>query len=242
MARGNSTRRNLAPEDISKLIRGDKTALQGQASKGGNAAPVQPTAPATPAAPAATAPTPVPQNPNVPTTQPLTQAEVDAMKAEIAADEAKEAAIKQYFQNLQDKAEFDSEQAAEAAREAAFKSWVEGQRSLAEAAAIASPKNAQKAGLAQANKEEKGKKKEKGGKKQAGEKPWYLRSGRGPGSILFGRGKSGNINEISSGGEAQAEFAVEALNSLRKKAGVSKNFLLGKAGPSAPSAPSGPSK
>jgi len=238
MARGNSTRRNLAPEDISKLIRGDKTALQANAAKGGNAPAAQPN----PTAPAATTPTPVPQNPNVPTTIPLTQAEVDAIKAEFAADEAKEVAFKKYFQNLQDKAEFDSEQAAEAAREAAFKAYVEGQRSLAEAAALASPKNAQKAGLANANKEEKGKKKEKSGKEKAGEKPWYLRSGRGPGSILFGRGKSGNINEISTVGGGAEEFAVEALNNLRKKAGVSKNFLLGKAGPSAPSAPSGPSK
>ena len=237
MARGNSTRRNLAPEDISKLIRGDKTALQGQASKGGNAAPVQPTAPAAP-----TPATPVAPNPAVPTTQAFTPAEVAELQAQMAADSAKEQQLKDYFQNLQQKGEFDSEQAAEAAREAAFKSWVEGKRSLAEAAALASPKSAQKAGLANANKEEKGKKKEKGSKKQAGERPWYLRSGRGPGSILLGRGRSGNINEISSGGEGQAEFAVEALNSLRKKAGVSKNFLLGKAGPAAPSAPSGPSK
>lgn len=36
MARGNSTRRNLAPEDISKLIRGDKEALDKQAATGGN--------------------------------------------------------------------------------------------------------------------------------------------------------------------------------------------------------------
>lgn len=238
MARGNSTRRNLAPEDISKLIRGDKTALQANAAKGGNAPAAQPN----PSAPAATAPTPVPQNPNVPTTQPLTQAEVDAMKAEIAADAAKEAAIKQYFQNLQDKAEFDSEQAAEAAREAAFKSWVEGQRSLAEAAAIASPKNAQKAGLAQANKEEKGKKKKKEGKEKEGEKPWYLRSGRGPGSIIFGGGRGGNINELNLAGGSQEEVLTETMNNLRKKAGVSTNFLLGKAGPAAPAAPSGPSK
>lgn len=44
MARGNSTRRNLAPEDISNLIRGNKDALQSQASKGGNVTPaVSPT-------------------------------------------------------------------------------------------------------------------------------------------------------------------------------------------------------
>ena len=142
MARGNSTRRNLAPEDISKLIRGDKTALQGQASKGGNAAPVQPTAPATPAAP--TPATPVAPNPAVPTTQAFTPAEVAELQAQLAADSAKEQQLKDYFQNLQQKGEFDSEQAAEAAREAAFKSFIEGKRSMAEAAAIASPKNAKK--------------------------------------------------------------------------------------------------
>jgi hypothetical protein len=241
VARGNSTRRNLAESEISKLIRGDKDALQAQASKGGNTAPVQPTAPAP--TPAATAPaTPVAPNPAVPTTQAFTPAEVAELQAQMAADTAKEQQLKDYFQNLQQKGEFDSEQAAEAAREAAFKSWVEGKRSLAEAAAIASPKSAQKAGLANANKEEKGKKKEAGGKKQAGGQPWYLRSGRGPGSIIFGRGRSGNINEISTSGGGAEDFAADALNNLRKKAGVSKNFLLGKAGPSAPSAPSGPSK
>ena len=38
MARGNSTRRNLAPEQISALIRGDEKALKEQAALGRNAA------------------------------------------------------------------------------------------------------------------------------------------------------------------------------------------------------------
>jgi hypothetical protein len=166
---------------------------------------------------------------------------VAELQAQMAADAAKEQAMKDYFKNLQQKGEFDSEQAAEAAREAAFKAWVEGQRSLAEAAAMASPKSAQKSGLANANAEEKAGKKKGEGKKGAGKQPWYLRSGRGPGSIIFGRGSSGNINEISTGG-GEAEIVSEALNNLRRKAGVNKNFILGKMGGAPPAAPSGPSK
>ena len=211
MARGNSTRRNLAPEDISKLIRGDKTALQGQASKGGNAAPVQPTAPATPAAP--TPATPVAPNPAVPTTQAFTPAEVAELQAQLAADSAKEQQLKDYFQNLQQKGEFDSEQAAEAAREAAFKSFIEGKRSMAEAAAIASPKNAKKnakKGKGEEGEEGKGKK----------ETPWYLRSGRGFAGLFFGRGGKGGINDISVMSEGAAAQQEELINNLRKKVGV----------------------
>ena len=238
MARGNSTRRNLAPEDISKLIRGDKTALQGQAAKGGNAPATAPT----PAPAAQPTPAPAPaQNPAVPTTQPLSQAEVDELRNQLAADAAKEQQVKDYFKNLQLKNEFESEQAAEAAREAAFKAWATGQQSLAQAAAMASPKNAQKAGLANANKEEKASKKKGAGKEAKGPTPWYLRSGRGPGSIIFGRGSSGNINEMNVGGGAD-EVVSEALNNLRRKAGVNKNFILGKMGGTPPAAPSGPSK
>jgi hypothetical protein len=247
MARGNSTRRNLAESEISKLIRGDKDALQAQANKGGNTAPAQPTAQAPTPTPAPTpAPTPVAPNPAQPTTQALSPQEVAELQAQMAADAAKEQAMKDYFKNLQQKGEFDSEQAAEAAREAAFKAWVEGQRSLAEAAAMAAPKSAakaaQKAGLANANAEEKAGKKKKGeGKQGGGKQPWYLRSGRGPAGIIFGGGR-GNIDELNLPGGAQQEVLSEALTNLRRKAGVSKSFLLGKAGGAPPAAPSGPSK
>jgi hypothetical protein len=167
---------------------------------------------------------------------------VAELQAFMAEDAAKEQAMKDYFKNLQQKGEFDSEQAAEAAREAAFKAWVEGQRSLAEAAAMASPKSAQKSGLANANAEEKAGKKKKGeGKQGAGKQPWYLRSGRGPAGIIFGGGR-GNIDELNLPGGAQQEVLSEALTNLRHKAGVSKSFLLGKAGGAPPAAPSGPSK
>lgn len=70
MARGNSTRRNIAASEISELIRGNPAALQKQAQKGGNApgaqspATPQPAAtnPATPAKkPSAAEPPPIPK-------------------------------------------------------------------------------------------------------------------------------------------------------------------------------------
>ena len=69
MARGNSTRRNLSPEEISELLKGNPAALQKQAQKGGNApkpAPAPaPTAPNPSANPAN--PTPTSQQPPSPT-------------------------------------------------------------------------------------------------------------------------------------------------------------------------------
>jgi hypothetical protein len=202
MARGNSTRRNLAPEDISKLIRGDKTALQANAAKGGNAPAGQQT-------PAANQ-TPVPAN------QPLNPTQSEDILKMFQEDEAKAAAFKSYLQGLQDKAEFDSEQEAEAAREAAFKAWVAGQRSLAEAAAMASPKNAKK--NAKKKKGEEGE--EKGEKEGKKETPWYLRSGRGFAGLFFGHGGKGGINEVSILSEGAAAQQEEIINNLRKKVGV----------------------
>lgn len=54
MARGNSTRRNLSPEEISELLKGNPAALQKQAQKGGNAPKSAP------------APAPTAQNPSGP--------------------------------------------------------------------------------------------------------------------------------------------------------------------------------
>lgn len=45
MARGNSTRRNLSPEQISQLLAGNQAALQQQAAKGGNVKPSTPAQP-----------------------------------------------------------------------------------------------------------------------------------------------------------------------------------------------------
>jgi hypothetical protein len=52
VARGNSTRRNLPPEEISELLKGNPAALQKQAQKGGNAPKPTP------------APVPTAQNPS----------------------------------------------------------------------------------------------------------------------------------------------------------------------------------
>lgn len=64
MARGTGTNRAMSEGDISKLIRGDKTALAKQAATGGNTKPANPaTAPTLAAQPAPAAQNPSPTNP-----------------------------------------------------------------------------------------------------------------------------------------------------------------------------------
>lgn len=70
MARGNSTRRNLSPEEISELLKGNPAALQKQAQKGGNVQPAPVPAPTAqnPSGPPPKAPYPNPSaNPVNPT-------------------------------------------------------------------------------------------------------------------------------------------------------------------------------
>ena len=221
MARGRGTSRNIAPERISELIRGNKDALQAQAAIGGNAGKT--------AQSEATKQAMTQAQPN--NTQPLTAAEA---QAEIAASEAAEKAFKDYLQSKQDKAQFESEEAAEKARQEAFERFIRGKQSAAGAANSAStPENAKKGKKDPKSTEPKGEEAEEA----KAEKPWWMSSGSGPRFLFGGQGAGGEVQMSGGAIEARAEASAEGARELLKRRQARKAGGGATPPPSAPPTP-----
>jgi hypothetical protein len=243
MARGGNTKRNLPPEKISELIRGNKDALQAQAAIGGNGKAAKSEMTMPPGmldfdpktgdflpAPNATKEqieaakalrdqiqnglTKAQPNNTTPLPTPTTPATQGDIRAELAASEAAEKAFKDYLQAKMDKSAFETEQAAEKAKQEAWERFVRGQQSAHAAATSASnPANSAKAKKDPKSQEPKGEEK----KEAAAEKPWWQSGGSGPRFMFGGRGAGGEATMGGGAVEARAEAAAEGQKALLAK-------------------------
>ena len=238
MARGRGAGRNaLSEAKIGDLIRGNKDALQAQASIGGNVTRTE----ANKLPPGMLAfdlkagdflPAPnatkeqqayarkliddhqkaltvaIPDNTATLATSPdLAKDELDELAKQFAKSQEAEDAFKEYLEGLQTKAEFESEEAADQARQESWERYIRGKQSAY--AAGQSAKNPANAAKAKANPKDAEPKTEGEAEQAQQEKPWWQSSGSGPRFLFGGQGAGGDVQR-SVGGLASAEASSQA--------------------------------